>query len=100
MFACIVSGVESLVAKKLLLGYASLRGEIAFDALVPAQLCGRICLVCFVRVFVPKPFLDALYDGASEISCSGCVATTNYLARFDQQDAWWLSWWLLASAIS
>jgi hypothetical protein len=56
----------------LVLRSTSLR-EIAFDDLVPAQLCGRIWCVWCVRVVGPEPFLDALYDGASKISCSGRV---------------------------
>jgi hypothetical protein len=56
-----------LVAEKLLLCYAPLLGEIAFDDLVPAQLCGRNWCV---RVVVPQ---HTLYDGASKVSCSGRV---------------------------
>jgi hypothetical protein len=37
LFACMVSGVESLVAEKLLLCYAPLLWQVAFDDLVPAQ---------------------------------------------------------------
>jgi hypothetical protein len=55
-----VSGVESLVAEKLLLCYAPLIGEVAFDDLVPDQLCGRIWCVWFVRVVGPEPFRDDL----------------------------------------
>ena len=73
LLACIVFGVESLVAEKLLLSYAPFLGEIAFDDLVPAQLCVRIWCVWCVRVVGPEPFLDALYDGASKVSCSGRV---------------------------
>jgi hypothetical protein len=59
--------------KKLLLCYAPFLGEIAFDDLVPAQLCGRIWCVWCVRVVGPEPFLDAFYDGVSKVSCSGRV---------------------------
>jgi hypothetical protein len=52
---------------------APLLGEITFDNLVPAQLCGRIWCVWCVRVVGLEPFLDALYDGASKVSCSGRV---------------------------
>jgi hypothetical protein len=68
-----VSGVEALVAEKLLLCYAPLIGEVAFDDLVPAQLCGRIWCVWFVRVVGPEPFLEALCDGESKVSCNGRV---------------------------
>jgi hypothetical protein len=72
LFACIVFGVESLAAEKLLLCYAPFLGEMAY--LVPAQLCGRIWCVWCVRVVGPEPFLNALYDGgASKVSCSGRV---------------------------
>jgi hypothetical protein len=59
-FACMVSVVESFVAEKLLLSYAPLLGEVAFDDLVPAQLCGRIWCVWCVGVVGPEPFLDNL----------------------------------------
>jgi hypothetical protein len=56
-----------------MLCYAPLIGEVAFEDLVPAQLYGRIWCVWCVRVVGPEPSLDALYDGASKVSCSGCV---------------------------
>jgi hypothetical protein len=62
-----------MVAEKLLLCYAPRIGEVAFDDLVPAQLCVRIWCVWCVRVVGPESFLDALYDGASKVSCSGRV---------------------------
>jgi hypothetical protein len=42
----------------------------SFDDLEPAQLGGRIW---FIRVVGQEPFLDALYNGASKVGCSGCV---------------------------
>ena len=36
-------------------------------------MCGRIGCVWFVRVVGQEPFLDALYYGASKVSCRGRV---------------------------
>jgi hypothetical protein len=43
------------------------------DDLEPAHLGGRIWFIGFLRVVGQEPFLDALYDDASKIGCSGYV---------------------------
>jgi hypothetical protein len=53
MYMSCLDHLESLVAEKLRLCYAPLIREAAFDDLVPAQLCGGIWYIGFVRVVGP-----------------------------------------------
>jgi hypothetical protein len=47
--------------------------KVTFEDLEPADLDDRICLVGFVRVAGQKPVLDAPFNDALEVGCSGCV---------------------------